>query len=194
MNTRPSSPLHVTSTTASDRPRPDQDQPQVDATRRPPAAAERALVLGGGGSTGNAWLIGVIAGLFDAGLDVTQADLIVGTSAGSTAAAQITNTAPTELLAAILAAGVPTPAGPVDQHHGRVPTGSVAGHMERTGRIIAESSDAVDMRRRMGAAALELDATSAGSGSTRWRATVAARLPNVRWPERLMLITAVDAR
>jgi NTE family protein len=31
------------------------------------------LVLGGGGSTGNAWLIGVIAGLFDAGLDVTTA-------------------------------------------------------------------------------------------------------------------------
>jgi hypothetical protein len=42
------------------------------------------LVLGGGGgSAGNAWLIGVIAGLFDAGLDVTEADLIVGTSAGS---------------------------------------------------------------------------------------------------------------
>ena len=31
------------------------------------AAGERALVLGGGGSTGNAWLIGVIAGLSDAG-------------------------------------------------------------------------------------------------------------------------------
>ncbi len=30
------------------------------------AAGERALVLGGGGSTGNAWLIGVIAGLFEA--------------------------------------------------------------------------------------------------------------------------------
>ena len=31
----------------------------------------RALVLGGGGSTGNAWLIGVVAGLYEAGLDVT---------------------------------------------------------------------------------------------------------------------------
>ena len=50
---------------------------------------KRALVLGGGGSTGNAWLIGVIAGLFDAGLDVTTADLTIGTSAGSTAAAQM---------------------------------------------------------------------------------------------------------
>src|SRR5215204_2697159 len=91
MNTTPSSALHLTSTTASDRPRSDQDQPQVDATRRVRAAGERALVLGGGGSTGNAWLIGVIAGLFDAGLDVTEADLIIGTSAGSTAAAQITS-------------------------------------------------------------------------------------------------------
>ena len=47
-----------------------------------PAAGERALVLHGGGSAGNAWEIGVIAGLFDAGLDVTEADLIIGTSAG----------------------------------------------------------------------------------------------------------------
>ena len=65
-----------------------------------------ALVLGGGGSAGNAWLIGVIAGLFEAGLDVTEADLIIGTSAGSTAAAQITSATPAELLADILAAGL----------------------------------------------------------------------------------------
>jgi NTE family protein len=53
-----------------------------------------ALILGGGGSTGNAWLIDVIAGLFDAGLDVTTADLIIGTSAGSAAAAQIAGARP----------------------------------------------------------------------------------------------------
>ena len=34
MNTTPSSTPHLTSTTASDRPRSDQDQPRVDATRR----------------------------------------------------------------------------------------------------------------------------------------------------------------
>ena len=82
MNTTPFSTLHFTSTMASDRPRSDQDQLQVDVTRRVRAVGERALVLGGGGSAGNAWLIGVIAGLFDAGLDVTEADLIIGTSAG----------------------------------------------------------------------------------------------------------------
>jgi NTE family protein len=65
--------------------------------------------------------------------------------------------------------------------------------MEITSRIIAAAEDATDMRRRMGAAALEMDAASDGSGQTRWRATVAARLPGQCWPERTMLITAVDA-
>jgi NTE family protein len=151
------------------------------------------LVLGGGGSAGNAWLIGVIAGLFDAGLDVSEADLIIGTSAGSTAAAQITSATPTQLLADILSA-VPQPrTAPVGSDRGRVPIRAVADHMERTSRIIAAAEDPADMRRRMGAAALELDAASDGSGQTRWRATVAARLPSQRWPERTVLITAVDA-
>jgi NTE family protein len=192
MNTTPSSTLHFTSTTASDRPRSDQDQPQVDATKRMRAAGERALVLGGGGSTGNAWLIGVIAGLFDAGLDVAKADLIIGTSAGSTAAAQITSATPTELLADILAAAPQQRTGPVGSQGGRVP-GPVADHMERTSKIIAAAEDAADMRRRMGAAALDMDAASDGSRQTRRRATVAARLPSQHWPERTMLITAVDA-
>jgi NTE family protein len=157
------------------------------------AAGERALVLHGGGSAGNAWEIGVIAGLFDAGLDVTEADLIIGTSAGSTAAAQITSATPTELLAAILTAAPQQRTDPVRSDGGGVPIGPVADHMEVTSRIIAAAEDAADMRRRMGAAALEMDAASDGSGQTRWRATVAARLPSQRWPERRMLITAVDA-
>jgi NTE family protein len=65
--------------------------------------------------------------------------------------------------------------------------------MERTSRIIAAAEDAADMRRKMGAAALEMDAASDGSRQPRWRATVGARLPSQRWPERTMLITAVDA-
>ena len=71
--------------------------------------------------------------------------------------------------------------------------GPVADHMERTNRIIAAAENAGDMRRRMGAAALELDAGSDGSGPMRWRATVAARLPSEHWPERRMFVTAVDA-
>ncbi len=44
---------------------------------------KNALVLGGGGALGVAWETGILMGLLDAGVDVTGADLIVGTSAGS---------------------------------------------------------------------------------------------------------------
>ena len=50
------------------------------------------------------------------------------------------------------------------------------------------------MRRRLGAAALEMDAVSGGTGQTQRRATVAARLPSQHWPQRPLLIVAVDAR
>lgn len=43
----------------------------------------RALVLGGGGIVGNAWEVGVVSGLLDAGVDLRSADTFVGTSAGS---------------------------------------------------------------------------------------------------------------
>jgi NTE family protein len=155
---------------------------------------ERALVLGGGGSTGNAWLIGVVAGLFDAGLDVTTADLTIGTSAGSTAAAQLAGANPTELLAAILAADPQQRTGSVGSDRGRVPIRPVTDHLERIRKIIASAEDAADMRRRLGAAALEMDAASDGSWQTQWRATVASRLPSQRWPQRTVLITAVDAQ
>jgi NTE family protein len=193
--------LHSSSATTPDdasgyggRPRSDQDQPRVDATKRLRASGERALVLGGGGSTGNAWLIGVIAGLFEGGLDVTTADLTIGTSAGSTAAAQIGGASPTELLAAILATAPQQRSGPVGSDGGRAPTRPVTDHLERMRGIIAAAENPADMRRRMGAAAIERDVASDGSGQTRWRATVAARLPSQDWPERTVLITAVDAR
>jgi NTE family protein len=177
-----------------DLPRSGQDRPQVDATRQVRASGERALVLGGGGSAGNAWLIGVIAGLFDAGLDVTEADLMIGTSAGSTAAAQITGASPTQLLADILSAAPQQRIGPVGSDGGRVRIGPVADHLRRTGEIIAAAENAADMRRRLGAAALKMDAAADGSRQTQWHATVAARLPSQHWPQRTMLITAVDAQ
>ena len=144
--------------------------------------SERALVLGGGGATGNAWLIGIIAGLSDAGLAITEAELIIGTSAGSTAAAQITGAAPAELFAAILAAAPQA-----------VANRPMSNHMEITGAIIAAAKSAADMRRHMGAWALDKDATLHSDAQTHWRTTVAARLPNPRWPQKPMLITAVDA-
>jgi NTE family protein len=159
-----------------------------------PVMSERALVLGGGGAAGNAWLIGLIAGLFEAGLDVTEADLTIGTSAGSTAAAQITSgTRPTELLAEILAAETQPRTAQVGSDGGRVPIGPAANHMEITSAIIDAAEDAADMRRKMGAAALETDAAVHRSAQTQWRTTVAARLPSQLWPQRRMLIPAVDA-
>jgi NTE family protein len=124
---------------------------------------------------------------------VTTADLTIGTSAGSTAAAQIAGATPTELLAAILAAAPPQQTGPVGSDRGRVPIVSAADHMTRIGKVIASAEDAADMRRRLGAAALDMDAASDGSWRTQWRATVASRLPSQRWPRRTMHITAVDA-
>lgn len=42
-----------------------------------------ALVLGGGGPVGGAWMTGVLAGLTEAGVDLDRADMIIGTSAGA---------------------------------------------------------------------------------------------------------------
>lgn len=189
MNATSSSVPQATPAGASRHPAAD-DETTVDATGRIPPHGERALVLGGGGSAGNAWLIGVLAGLADAGLDVTQADLTIGTSAGATAAAQLVGATPAELYAAILTATPPQrPASPG-------PTGAprpAANHMERLTGIIASATDPADMRRRLGAATLEADASSDGSGQARWRATVATRFSIHEWPERTILLTAVDA-
>src|SRR2546429_3036499 len=57
---------------------------------RPPMTT-RALVLGGGGVTGVAWELGVLAGLTDAGIDLSAADLYVGSSAGSVVATMVTS-------------------------------------------------------------------------------------------------------
>jgi NTE family protein len=44
---------------------------------------KRALVLGGGGVVGVAWETALIQGLREGGVDVGEADVVVGTSAGS---------------------------------------------------------------------------------------------------------------
>ena len=49
----------------------------------------KALVLGGGGVAGIAWEVGVIHGLMREGVDLSDADLIVGTSAGSVVGALV---------------------------------------------------------------------------------------------------------
>jgi NTE family protein len=166
---------------------------QVDATRQTGNSNKRALVLAGGGAAGNAWELGLIAGLSDAGVDVTEADLIVGTSAGSTVAAQITSgTRPAQLYAAILTEVAQPQAGDAGSDGGRAPNFSGPNYMQWSNGIIGSAEDAADMRRRMGAAALEMDASD-GSSQTRWRDIVAARLPSQHWPQQPVRIVAVNA-
>jgi NTE family protein len=50
---------------------------------------DRAFVLAGGGATGIAWEAGIIIGLRDCGIDVRDADTMIGTSAGSMVAAHL---------------------------------------------------------------------------------------------------------
>ncbi len=61
---------------------------------------KRALVLGGGGPVGIAWESGLLAGLAEAGLDLSDADFILGTSAGSVVGAQLAMGRPAVSLAA----------------------------------------------------------------------------------------------
>jgi NTE family protein len=58
----------------------------------------KGLVLGGGGVTGVAWEIGLLHGLAELGVDLTDAGLFVGTSAGSSVAAQVTSGVPLQKL------------------------------------------------------------------------------------------------
>jgi NTE family protein len=150
-----------------------------------------ALVLGGGGAAGNAWEIGIIAGLAEAGLDMTQtADLMVGTSAGATAAAQLRSGIPAaELLTSVLS----RPIQSVGQNRERPPSLPMATVFERMRTIGAAATSAADLQRAMGAFGLESDSILE-PGAAQRRAEVAARLPSPEWSDRPMIVTAINAR
>lgn len=154
--------------------------------------SERALVLGGGGSTGNAWQSGIAAGLLAEGVDIAAADLTIGTSAGSTTAVQLAGRSATELLAAVLTQDLRGASGGGSQPR---PPGEVArSHLAEFKRVITESDDIDDLRRKMGQAALAVDPEADAAWQAQWRATVASRLPIAHWPKRRLRLTAVDAR
>lgn len=161
----------------------------------------RALVLAGAGAAGNAWQLGLVAGLAEHGVDLNRAELVIGTSAGSTAAAMITSgTRPAELYAATQVeqrSQPPQSDRPAPTDHRAAapqrPPMSAAEYMTWSDELIATSTDAADWRRRISAAILELDAAD-DVISRRWHDTVAARLPRQEWPLQRLLITAVEAR
>ncbi len=149
-----------------------------------------ALVIGGGGAAGNAWVIGIIAGLAEAGLDMTDAaDLVIGTSSGATAAAQVrSGIPPAELLATVLS----PPVRVVGQNRDQQPSLPMATVFEQMRAIGAAANSAADLQRAMGAFGLESDSIL-GAGAGQRRAMVAARLPRHEWPDRPMIVVAVDA-
>jgi NTE family protein len=139
----------------------------------------RALVLGGGGVTGVAWETGLLFGLAEAGLDLTVADLFVGTSAGSVVAAQITSGATLDQLFAAQTA----PA-----------SGEIAARMSGTVLVrflmaMAWPGDPQRARARLGRAALRARTIPEAER----RAVIGQRLPRHEWPARRLLIPAVNA-
>jgi NTE family protein len=141
-----------------------------------------ALVLGAGGHAAIAWETGVLAGLADAGVDVCDADVIVGTSAGSLVGVQITSDLTLEeLFRRQVDPDLQTKesAPPVDFTRWRA---DFMGVKEGPG-------DASAVLKRFGALALQVPADAQGER----RNVIAARLPSHKWPDRRLLIVAVDA-
>ncbi|MGW7098222.1 patatin-like phospholipase family protein [Streptomyces sp. NPDC054883] len=139
-----------------------------------------ALVLGGGGLTGIGWETGILCGLAAAGTDLTTADLVVGTSAGSVVGAQLTS-------------GLLTPRELYERQLGDA-AGEVAARLgaaifARYAVTMLRSRDAAAYRRRVGAFALAADT---GPEAVR-REVLKARLVSSEWPERRLVVTAVDA-
>ncbi|MER6583567.1 patatin-like phospholipase family protein, partial [Nonomuraea sp. NPDC001023] len=141
------------------------------------SAADVAVVLGPGGPVGTAWLLGLAAGLRAAGVELADADLLVGTSAGAITAAALATGRDLDELADLPPA----------------PPGRRAGDptvMPRVLQILnAPGADPREALRQAGALALEADALPEEDHLTAMRRLVGTG----PWPARPLLITAVDA-
>src|SRR6059058_4646944 len=143
----------------------------------------RALVLAGGGYAANAWEIGLITGMADAGLEVRNADLFVGTSSGSRVALHLASgVAHEDALRRRLQPGPPSSERPavVD--------------WERLRDDLARAKDAggspTEILQRVGS--LAIAAGSGGNVSSR-REIVATQLPMKTWPAKRVLIATLNA-
>jgi NTE family protein len=142
----------------------------------------KALVLGGGGITTTAWELGLIVGLHDGGAEVTDADVVVGTSAGAIVGAQITSSLSLEELYALQLK-------PVEGTKEAV----VPPNLAELRRVMAAGRDAPDpqtARARIGGAAL---AATTISEAERLE-MIADRLPVQQWPKQRLVLNAVDAQ
>jgi NTE family protein len=143
-----------------------------------------ALVLAGGGVAGIAWETGVLLGLTEAAPQIADrlaavTTRYIGTSAGSTVAAQLASGTPlTTLFESQVAGTVPEISVTLDlQSFGAMMAGAVVG-----------AASPEEARQRIGAIALSAETP----GVKARHAVIAARLPSHSWPERPLLITAVN--
>ncbi|CAM3495209.1 patatin-like phospholipase family protein [Nocardioides zeicaulis] len=138
-----------------------------------------ALVLGGGGITGIAWELGILAGLAREGVDLTDADMVVGTSAGSVVGAQLGSAVPLEdLYAAQL----------------EPPDAELGGRLSRIAALKLVPPYVLPGSGRQKLARVGRVARAAHApGSIDRAAVIRARLPVHDWPDRDLRVTAVDA-
>jgi NTE family protein len=145
-----------------------------------------ALVLGAGGVTGIAWETGLLKGLRDAGLDLTGADLVVGTSAGSVVGAQVTAGVPLDELYRRQVEPPGTKQRPPDLGKLMEFFGARSGP---DGPAPARPRPTREMLAWIGAQARAASTKVTEAGRLE---VIKARLPVHEWPERPLVITAVD--
>ena len=141
------------------------------------------MVLAGGGLAASAWETGLITGMADAGLDVRNADLFVGTSSGSRGALHLASGAPHE--DAFQRRLQPQP--PSSERPSVV---DWPGLREGVARAKQVGGSPAEILQRIGALAV---AAAAGRDGSSRREIVAAQLPVQTWPEKRLLIAAVNA-
>ena len=142
----------------------------------------RALVLGAGGNAAIAWEIGLITGMDDGGIDLRAADVFVGTSAGSTVAAQITSGLSLEELFQRQIdprLQVYEPQPPVDFNRWRADLL----------RAKEDAGNATAFLRKIGS----LNVTVPSTPECDRRLMIGKRLPVHAWPQQRVLLVAVDA-
>ena len=142
---------------------------------------DRALVLGGGGVAGIAWITGLLFGLSEHGVDSRTADLIVGTSAGSAVAAQLSSGLSLKDL-------FDRQVDPARQTRELTPNAQLFELFERALLIASSLPDRADHIRQIGRWALEAPTVTEAER----RAVIAERLPSHAWPNSMLLIVAVD--
>jgi hypothetical protein len=103
-----------------------------------------ALVLSGGGRSGSAWQTGLLKGLRDGGVNLTSADLIVGTSAGAVVGAQIASGYDLDKL---YEGHIQPPANSTaEPPYGDKPAANFKSYQEAMGKVLADGGGANPQR------------------------------------------------